>query len=95
MEATKKVALVITHEVKNFADWKVEFDSGETMRTEMGVKITGVYTALDNENMVTVTSEVPSIEAAKGFMADPNLKATMEKAGVISQPDIRIMMIQN
>lgn len=91
----KKVGLHITHEVKNYTDWKAGFDSHETTRTEMGVRITGVYTSIDNENLVTVTSEVPSLEAANGFINDPKMKETMEKSGVISSPEIKIVTIQN
>jgi hypothetical protein len=92
---SKKVGLHVTHEVKNYADWKVGFDSDETNRAAIGVKITGVYTAHDNENLVTITSEVPSVEAAQGFINNPMMKETMEKAGVISAPQISIVMIQN
>lgn len=92
---SKKVGLHVTHEVKNFADWKKGFDADETNRSAMGVKITGVFTAHDNENLVTVTSEVPSVEAAQGFINNPMLKENMEKAGVVSAPQISIVMIQN
>ncbi len=92
---SKKVGLHVTHEVKNFAEWKAGFDSDETNRAAMGVKITGVFTAHDNENMVTVTSEVPSVEAAQGFINNPMMKEAMEKAGVISAPQISIVSIHN
>ncbi len=92
---TKKVGLLITHEVKNYATWKTGFDAHESTRATMGVKVTGVYTSVDNENLVTVTSEVPSLEAATGFINDPKMKETMEKSGVISSPEFKIVTIQN
>ena len=85
------VKVIISHEVKNFSDWKKVFDSDESNRVQKGVKITGVYTAVDNANHVTVTSEFPSAEAVKGFMQNSDLKSTMEKAGVVSMPDVRVL----
>ncbi len=88
---TEKVTLIITHEVKDYAAWKKGFDSDEKRRSEAGFKILNVYRAVDNANVVTAIAEAPSVEAAKGFINDPNLKAGMEKAGVISAPDIKIL----
>lgn len=85
------VTTILTHEVKNFTDWKKGFDADSTNRTKMGVTITGVYQSVENPNMVTVISEVPSVEAIKGFLANPELKTTMENAGVIGWPEVKIL----
>lgn len=85
------VTAILTHEVKDFSDWKKGFDGDDANRTSMGVKITGVYQGVDNPNMVTVISEVPSAEAIKGFLASPDMKANMEKVGVIGQPHVLIL----
>lgn len=85
------VTTVLSHEVKNFSEWKKGFDSDAENRSKMGVNITGVYQSVDNPNMVTVIGEVPSVEAIRGFLSDPNLKATMEQAGVIGMPEIKIL----
>lgn len=85
------VTAILTHEVKNFSDWKKGFDSDSANRSQMGVSITGVYQGVDNPNMVTVISEVPSAEAIKGFLASPDMKSSLEKAGVIGQPQVLIL----
>lgn len=85
------VTTILSHEVKNFEEWKKGFDSGEADRTKMGVTALGVYRSAENPNMVTVITEVPSVEAIKAFMANPDLKAGMEKAGVIGMPEIKIL----
>ena len=95
METTKKVGMHITHEVNNFTEWKAGFDAHESARSEMGVKITGVYSAADNQNLVTITSEVANLETAQGMMADPNMKEMMKKSGVVSEPVINIVTIHN
>ncbi len=85
------VTTILTHEVKDFTEWKKGFDADGANRSQMGVKVTGVYQSVENPNMVTVITEVPSVGAIKGFMANPELKAVMEKAGVIGAPEIKIL----
>ncbi len=77
---------ILSHEVKNFAEWKTQFESGEAMREKVGVKVTGVFSAVNNPNHVTVIAEFPSKEVLDGFMNNPILKADMEKGGVIGAP---------
>lgn len=85
------VTTILTHEVKDYSDWKKGFDMDEANRSAMGVKISGVYRSADHPNTVTIISEVPSVEAIKGFLANPELMATMEKAGVIGKPEVKIL----
>lgn len=85
------VTTILTHEVKDFSDWKKGFDLDETNRSGMGIKVKGLYRSAEHPNMVTVITEVPSVEAIKGFLANPELKATMEKAGVVGMPEVKIL----
>lgn len=85
------VTTILSHEVKDYADWKKGFDADETNRKSMGVNITGVFQDAEKPNFVTVISEVPSVEAIKGFLSNPDLKAIMEKAGVIGDPQVKIL----
>jgi hypothetical protein len=85
------VTTILTHEVKDFSEWKKGFDADEANRTGMGVSVTGVYQAADKPNMVTVITQVPSVEAIQGFLANPDLKMIMEKAGVIGAPEVKIL----
>lgn len=85
------VTVILTHEVSDFNNWKKGFDEGETLRSAAGVSVNGVYTALDNPNMVTVSTNFPSAEAVQGFMNNPQLAADMQKAGVVGKPDVKIL----
>ncbi len=85
------VTVILSHEVKDFAKWKEGFDSGEAMRAGNGIKTTGVFAAADNDNHVTILTEFPSAEAVQGFLANPDLQASMEEAGVVGKPDIKIL----
>ncbi len=85
------VTTILSHEVKDYEVWKKGFDGDAANRTAMGVKVTGLYRAADKPNMVTVITEVPSVEAIKAFIANPDLRATMEKLGVIGAPQVMIL----
>jgi hypothetical protein len=87
----KKVFLQVTHEVKNYAEWKKGFDADKVNRDKAGIKTIGVYASVDNANLVTILTEAPSAEVAKGFLNNPELKAAMEKLGVISAPEVKIL----
>jgi quinol monooxygenase YgiN len=85
------VTVILSHEVTDFAQWKKGFDSGEALRSQAGVKTSGVYTETGNQNSVTIITEFPSAEAVQGFLSNPQLQADMEEAGVIGKPDIKIL----
>ena len=85
------VTTILTHEVKNFSEWKKGFDADESSRQQAGVKTNGIYTSVDNPNQVTVILEFPSEDVVKGFMGDPDLKVKMEQAGVLGMPETKIL----
>lgn len=94
MGTSTKVLLQVTHEVKNYDQWKEAFDSQKDIREKAGIKVKNIYVSADNANLVTVITKAPSVEVAKSFTANPNLKAVMESAGVISAPDLKILIKQ-
>jgi hypothetical protein len=85
------VTVIISHECKNYSDWRKVFDADEVNRSKAGFKSTGVYHSVDNANKITIIGEAPSVEAINGFMANPELKVAMEKGGVIGMPDVKIL----
>jgi hypothetical protein len=85
------VTVIISHECKNYSDWRKAFDADEVNRSKAGFKITGVFHSVDNANKMTIIGEAPSVEAINGFMANPELKAAMDKGGVIGKPDVKIL----
>lgn len=85
------VSVIFTHEVRDFSKWKKGFEGDESSRSQAKVKVTGVFHSVENPNMITVTTEFPSLEAVHGFISSPALKAAMEKAGVVGSPEIKIL----
>ena len=85
------VHVIITHEVKDFSEWKKGFDAAAPMRDEAIVKIKGVYTSVDDPNLVILIVEFSYIEMVHGYFQNPELKKVMEKAGVIGLPEVKIV----
>ena len=89
--AEKNVTIINTVEVKDFAAFKKGFAAGEPVRQKAGIKVINMYQSVDNANMVTVVEEAASAEVAKAFFSDPKAKEAMEKAGVTSKPELKIL----
>lgn len=83
--------IINSHKVENFAKWKEGFDAGANMRNELGIVIKGVFQSVEDENTVTVISEMQSPEMAKAVLSSPELKAAGQKSGVISAPEIKML----
>ena len=83
--------IINSHKVENFLKWKEGFDAGASMRKELGIIIKGVFQSVEDENHVTVISEMPSTEIAKAVLSSPELKAAGQKSGVISVPEIKML----
>jgi quinol monooxygenase YgiN len=83
--------IILNSEVKNYSDWRKVYDADEENRVKAGLHMTGVYQSVDNPNKITLIGEAPSVEAIRSFMANPELKAAMERGGVIGIPDVKIL----
>jgi hypothetical protein len=83
--------VIISHEVKNYSDWRKVYDADEGNRSNAGIHLTGVHQSVNNPNLITLIGEAPSAEVLTKFMTSPNLKAAMEQGGVIGMPDVKIL----
>ena len=84
-------SVIITHEVKNYSDWRKVYDADEKNRLKGGIHLTGVYQSVNNPNLITLIGEAPSVETVTNFISNPALKEAMEKGGVIGMPDVKIL----
>jgi hypothetical protein len=87
----KMVTVVISHEVKNYSDWRKVYDADEVNRSKAGFKSAGVFQSVEHPNKITILGEAPSVDAVNSFMSNPELKAAMEKGGVLGMPNIQIL----
>ncbi len=85
------ITVIMQHEVKDFAQWKVIFDDDESNRAKAGIKQLGLYTSVKNPNDVTMIFEISEVGVIDSFMNDPRLQETMKNAGVISVPVVSVL----
>ena len=82
--------LIVTHEVKDFAVWKVGYDQDKPNRDKAGLVQRFLIRDADKPNVVTIVFEAPDANAARSFSSSPALKDAMTKAGVVSAPAMTI-----
>ena len=80
--------MIVKHTVKDFAAWKKAFDEHAATRKSAGSTGAQVFRNEANPNKVVVVMDWTSSDAAKKFAGSDNLRQVMEKAGVISHPEI-------
>ena len=84
------ITVIGKHEVKDAKTWKVGFDADETNRANAGVKVNGVYSSIENPNMITISMDFPSKEVLEVMMNNPDMQKTMAEAGVIGKPEFQV-----
>jgi quinol monooxygenase YgiN len=84
------VRLFVRHEVNDYAVWRKAYNEFDKPRRKLGVTAQAVYRSADNPNDITVIHDFKSMEQAKAFIASPDLKTAMEKAGVKGAPQLWI-----
>ena len=82
--------LEISHTVKDYAKWRPAFDTDSTARKANGMEFMVMGKNAANPNDLLIVLNASDVQKAKSFSADPRLKELMQKAGVISKPDIKL-----
>ena len=82
------VRMFIKHRVGQYGPWRKEYDAFETQRPAFGVIGKAVYQDVADPDVVTVTHDFATLEAAKALAASDALRQAMAKAGVVGAPDI-------
>jgi hypothetical protein len=82
------ITTAIRHPVTDYGKWKAVYDTFTP--TSAGAKFARVNRSVDDPNMVTIVAGFDTLDLAKEFVNDPNLKAKMTEAGVLGSPRIEI-----
>ena len=74
--------LVTQHRVKNYDAWRPHFDRHESKRVEYGITNPRVYRNASDPNDLVLLFNVADEARAREFGQSPDLRSTMEAAGV-------------
>ena len=85
------VYVSVRSSVKDYGTWRPFFDKDAVRRSSAGATgVNQIYRDVEKPNDVAVLLEWDTKENAQKFAADPALRETMEKAGVIGMPSVTI-----
>jgi quinol monooxygenase YgiN len=84
-------AMLISHEVEDYAAWKKVYDTFASTRTKAGIIGAAVNRSLDNPNVVLVYHQAETNAHLEAFTALPELKAAMKQGGVKGAPVINYL----
>ena len=83
--------LLTQHKVRNYDEWRPHFDRHEPIRVAAGITNPRVYRNASDPNDLVLLFDVADVEGAKQFGQSQDLRETMERAGVIMPPTVRVI----
>jgi quinol monooxygenase YgiN len=81
-------AIVIDHPVADYDTWRAAYDAFDAQRRDMGIVGHAVNQELGNPNRVVVYHQAEDVETLRAFVESTELRETMERAGVVGEPEI-------
>ena len=81
--------LTVHCKVKDYAAWRANYDAQQTHRASAGIANGRVYRRAEDTNDLVVLFDVTDPAKARTWSSSPDLKASMEKGGVIGSPTFR------
>ena len=81
--------LTLHFKVKDFNAWRTSYNGNEKGRASAGITNGRVFRGADDQNEVMVLQDVADVAKARTWLGSEDLKAAMQKSGVIGSPSIR------
>jgi hypothetical protein len=85
--ATENLTLHL--KVKDFNAWRTGYNGNEKSRASAGITNGRVFRSADDPNEVVVLQEVADVAKARNWFGSDDLKAGMQKSGVVGSPSVR------
>lgn len=85
------IKLLVHHKVADYGKWREVFDSMKNVRESFGMTGEQVLRVSGNPNEIVVLTEWSGADQARAFATSSELKQGMQKAGVITQPEVLIL----
>jgi hypothetical protein len=94
---TKKPAAgaIVVQDVADYATWKAAFDAHAPARKQAGIIGHAVNRRADKPNTLVIYLQAESLAELRAFTSSADLKATMQRAGVVGAPQITFVQGQD
>ena len=81
--------LTVHFKVKDYAAWRASYDGREASRVSAGITNGRVFRSAADPNEVVILQDVADVAKARTWLGSDDMKAVMQKSGVIGSPSIR------
>ena len=81
--------LTIHIKVKDYATWRTGYDGREKGRLSAGITNGRVFRRAEDPNDLVILQDAADVAKARTWLASDEMKAAMEKGGVVGSPNIR------
>jgi hypothetical protein len=81
--------LTLHFKVKDFNAWRTGYNENEKNRQSAGITNGRVFRSADDPNEVVILQDVADVAKARAWFGSDDLKAAMQKSGVIGSPGVR------
>jgi hypothetical protein len=81
--------LTLHFKVKDYAAWRAGYDGNEKSRVSAGITNGRVFRNAQDPNDVVILQDVADVSKARTWLGSDDMKAVMQKSGVIGSPSIR------
>ena len=81
--------LTLHFKVKDFNAWRTSYNGHEENRASAGITNGRVFRSADDANEVVILQDVSDVAKARTWLGSDDLKAEMQKSGVLGSPSIR------
>ena len=75
--------------VKDYAIWRLGYDGNEKGRVSAGITNGRVFRSAEDPNDVVILQDVADVAKARTWFGSDDLKAAMQKSGVLGSPNVR------
>jgi hypothetical protein len=81
--------LTVHLKVKDYGIWRTAYDGREQSRVSAGITNSRVFRRAEDPNDVVILQDVVDVAKARTWLASDEIKAAMEKSGVVGSPNVR------
>jgi quinol monooxygenase YgiN len=81
--------LTVHFKVQDFNAWRTGYNGAEKSRTTAGITNGRVFRSADDPNDIVVLQDVADVAKARTWLTSEDMKAAMQKGGVVGSPCIR------
>jgi hypothetical protein len=75
--------------VKDYTMWRTSYDGDEKSRVSAGITNGRVFRRAEDPSDVVILQDIADVPKARSWFASEDLKAAMQKSGVVGSPSIR------